>query len=194
MSEQDRPRAYRIGDLSLDLRHRQIRRNGEEIACGRLTFDLLALLAEAAPRVVSREELCAKLWDGRYVSPGTLKQRVVLLRQALGDQADEPRYILARARQHEWWSRMSRSILQRAVLQRAVDRPDLEVEPLAFTPVFVLNPTRLGRDTMLTASFSYARSSVADAPGGIQEAAAESILSDLDAELARLDDLVVFPL
>lgn len=91
--EKNRPSGYRIGDVTLDLVRRRIRRHGEPLQCGRLTFELLALLAEHAPRVVSRETLVERLWNGRYVSPATIKRRVVLLRQALDDQADEPAYI-----------------------------------------------------------------------------------------------------
>lgn len=93
MAAEDRPESYRIGDLTLDLVRRNVRRQRESLPCGKLTFDLLALLAERAPAVVSREEVVERLWEGRYVSPATVKQRVSLLRQALGDRADEPRYI-----------------------------------------------------------------------------------------------------
>lgn len=87
------PTGYRIGDVTLDVGRREIRRRGRVLPCGRLTFDLLALLAEHAPRVLSRDEVAARLWDGRYVSPATVKRRVALLRSTLGDRADDPAYV-----------------------------------------------------------------------------------------------------
>jgi DNA-binding winged helix-turn-helix (wHTH) protein len=87
------PNGYRIADLSIDLIRRQIHRNGEIVPCGKLTFDLLVLLARRAPGVVSREELADRLWAGRYVSPATVKRRVSLLRRALGEKSDHPRYL-----------------------------------------------------------------------------------------------------
>lgn len=93
MSAHDQPSAYRIGDLTLDPARRTIERHGTTLPCGKLTFDLLELLATHAPHVVSRAELVACLWGGRYVSPATVKQRVALLRQTLGDQAESPTYI-----------------------------------------------------------------------------------------------------
>ena len=87
------PNGYRIADLSIDLIRRQIHRNGEIVPCGKLTFELLVLLARRAPGVVTRDELADRLWGGRYVSPATVKRRVSLLRQALGEKSDHPRYL-----------------------------------------------------------------------------------------------------
>ncbi|MDZ7769246.1 MAG: winged helix-turn-helix domain-containing protein [Woeseiaceae bacterium] len=60
---------------------------------------MLLVLAEAAPAVVTQDELVERVWNGRVVSPETVTQRVKLLRAALGDDASQPRYIaLVRAR------------------------------------------------------------------------------------------------
>ncbi|MEL7185860.1 MAG: tetratricopeptide repeat protein, partial [Pseudomonadota bacterium] len=48
---------------------------------------------KAAPNVVSHERLVDAVWGGRVVSPETATQRVKLLRQALGDDAADPRYV-----------------------------------------------------------------------------------------------------
>jgi len=84
---------YRVGDVTIDLARRQVSRNGKEIELGKLSYDLLLALAESAPQVVSPDELVARVWNGRFVNPPTLKQRINLLRQALGDDASEPRYV-----------------------------------------------------------------------------------------------------
>ena len=58
-----------------------------------LSFRLLALLASRAPAMVSKDELVAEVWGDVVVGDETLMQRVRLLRQALGDDSQDPRYI-----------------------------------------------------------------------------------------------------
>jgi Tol biopolymer transport system component/DNA-binding winged helix-turn-helix (wHTH) protein len=84
---------YRFGDLTLDAGLRRLERAGEPIELGKLTYALLVALVDAAPNVVSHEELVQRVWGGRLTSPETVTQRVKLLRDALGDSADQPRYI-----------------------------------------------------------------------------------------------------
>src|SRR6478736_4052916 len=59
----------------------------------KLSFDLLLTLLQAAPRFVSNEELMQRVWKGLVVSPETVTQRVKLLRDGLGDDPRQPRYI-----------------------------------------------------------------------------------------------------
>lgn len=84
---------YRIGDLVLDAGRQELRRGGEPIHLGPLSYRLLLALIEAAPEVVSHDALAVAVWDGRVVSPETVSQRAKLLRQAIGDDAHAPRYI-----------------------------------------------------------------------------------------------------
>ncbi|HEV8579551.1 MAG TPA: winged helix-turn-helix domain-containing protein [Thermoanaerobaculia bacterium] len=87
---------YRIADLTLDVEAVSLtRRNGEAVALPQLSFDLLVALARRAPAVVSGEELIGAVWNGAAVSDETLTQRVALLRKALGDEAQRPRYLRA---------------------------------------------------------------------------------------------------
>jgi len=82
-----------VADLRIDAGAGLVLRNGEEIDLPPLSFDLLLHLVRNAPRVVGREELLEKVWRGAVVEPHTLKQRVKLLRQSLGDDPRCPRYI-----------------------------------------------------------------------------------------------------
>jgi transcriptional activator of cad operon len=86
---------YRIDDLLIDTRIRRVTRDGVDLAITNLSFDLLLTLVRAAPGLVTFDALMQEVWPGVVVSPETLTQRVKLLRQALGDSADHPRYILA---------------------------------------------------------------------------------------------------
>jgi TolB-like protein/DNA-binding winged helix-turn-helix (wHTH) protein len=87
------PAGYRVGDIEIDLVRRRVSRNGRDISVGKLSYKMLVALAQAAPRVLTREDLIERVWNARYVNPATVKQRIVLLRKALGDNAEVPRYI-----------------------------------------------------------------------------------------------------
>ena len=84
---------FRIGDLTLDTGQRLLLRDSKPIPLGRLTYRLLLTLVEAAPNMVSHDELIDSVWGGRSVSPETISQRIKLLRDALSDDPHNPRYL-----------------------------------------------------------------------------------------------------
>jgi TolB-like protein len=84
---------YRLGDLIVDVGGGAVTRGDEALALSPLTFDLLLALVRRAPQVVRRQELLATVWPNEFVNDDTLSQRVRLLREALGDLAEEPRYL-----------------------------------------------------------------------------------------------------
>jgi TolB-like protein/DNA-binding winged helix-turn-helix (wHTH) protein len=87
------PARFHIGALTLDTGRRLLLRDSKPIALGPLTFQLLLTLVEAAPNVVTHDELARSIWGGRSVSPETISQRIKLLRDALGDDPGNPRYV-----------------------------------------------------------------------------------------------------
>jgi TolB-like protein/DNA-binding winged helix-turn-helix (wHTH) protein/Flp pilus assembly protein TadD len=84
---------YEFADLTVDLGRRGVERGGAPIELGKLSFLLLAALVETAPDVLGHDEVVRRVWGGRATSPETVTQRVKLLRDALGDDAERPRYI-----------------------------------------------------------------------------------------------------
>ena len=48
---------YRVGDLVVDVARAQVLRDGTEVPLPKLSFDLLLVLTESAPRIVSLNEL-----------------------------------------------------------------------------------------------------------------------------------------
>jgi TolB-like protein/DNA-binding winged helix-turn-helix (wHTH) protein/Flp pilus assembly protein TadD len=85
---------YRIADLAIDVGRRSVRRGDSDIHLSRLSFDVLRTLLDAAPNVVSNDELTRTVWKGVVVGPESVTQRIKLLRDALGDDPDAPRYIV----------------------------------------------------------------------------------------------------
>jgi TolB-like protein/DNA-binding winged helix-turn-helix (wHTH) protein len=84
---------YRVDDLVVDTGCALVTRSGTEVPLPKLSFDLLLALIEAAPRIVTTDELMERVWPGLVVSPETISQRVKLLRGALDDDPKQPRYI-----------------------------------------------------------------------------------------------------
>jgi TolB-like protein/DNA-binding winged helix-turn-helix (wHTH) protein/Tfp pilus assembly protein PilF len=85
---------YRVGDLSVDPGVRRVQRGDMELPVRGLSFDLLLALMDAAPNLLSIDELMQRVWPGVVVSPETVSQRIKLLRHALGDHPQHARYIV----------------------------------------------------------------------------------------------------
>ena len=85
----------RILDLEVNLASGSVWRRETVLDLPELSYRLLAVLATRAPELVGKDELIAEVWGDVVVSDETLAQRVRLLRQALGDDSQNPRYIAA---------------------------------------------------------------------------------------------------
>ena len=72
----------RIGSFELDVSRRQLRFSTDDVHLTPKAFDLLAVLADAAPRVLSKAELHRRVWPNRVVSDATLVGLVKELRRA----------------------------------------------------------------------------------------------------------------
>jgi TolB-like protein len=84
---------YRFDRFELDPAKLELRADG---ACRPLepqVFALLVLLVQNRERVVSRDELIEKVWDGRCVSESAISSRIKSARQALGDDGRAQRFI-----------------------------------------------------------------------------------------------------
>jgi DNA-binding winged helix-turn-helix (wHTH) protein/Flp pilus assembly protein TadD len=84
---------YRLLDLTIDLARQRVERDGALLDVSGLSFRLLACLLERGDRVVGFDELMDEVWAPAVVNEETVTQRVRLLRQALGDDARQPRYV-----------------------------------------------------------------------------------------------------
>ena len=87
------PVIYRFAEFELDLARVELRAQGAVRALEPQVFALLALLVENRDRLVSRDEILEKVWDGRVVSDAALASRVKSARQALGDDGKSQRFI-----------------------------------------------------------------------------------------------------
>ena len=76
---------YRFGDCVLDTNLCTLQRGGQTFRLRLKVFRMCLYLLEHRERVVSREELCAQVWPGQFVSQATLEGVIRLVRQAVGD-------------------------------------------------------------------------------------------------------------
>ena len=86
--------AIEVGELRVEPARRIASLAGRPLELSRKEFDVLALLAREAGRVVSRERLLEEVWDTTWFgSTKTLDVHVSALRRKLGDDAGDPRYL-----------------------------------------------------------------------------------------------------
>jgi DNA-binding response OmpR family regulator len=84
----------KVGDISLDRNHHEVKKNDQLIDLTPLEFHILDLLLRSAGKVVKRADLAIGLMENGYAgSEATLKIHIRNLRLKLGDDPDQPRYI-----------------------------------------------------------------------------------------------------
>ena len=93
-------RMIQFGVFEIDLRAGELRRNGAKIRLQEQPFQILTMLLERPGEVVSREELRTHLWpaDTFVDFDHSLNAAVRRLRDALGDTAENPRFVETVAR------------------------------------------------------------------------------------------------
>lgn len=79
---------YQFGHCRLDTQSRELTRNGDPVHLSPKAYELLRVLIEARPRVVTKAELMAKLWPNTFVVEANLPVLVGEVRGALGDHAN----------------------------------------------------------------------------------------------------------
>ncbi|HEY1706834.1 MAG TPA: winged helix-turn-helix domain-containing protein, partial [Rhizomicrobium sp.] len=84
---------YRFGQFELDIAKVELRSQGEVRSVEPQVFNLLALLVENRERLVSRDEIIEKVWDGRVVSDAAIASRIKSARKALGDDGASQRFV-----------------------------------------------------------------------------------------------------
>ncbi len=86
---------YQFGPFEVNAASGELLKNGRRIRLQEQPYRLLVALLENSGEVISREELRSRLWpDDTFVDfDGSLRVAVGKLREALDDNAEDPRYI-----------------------------------------------------------------------------------------------------
>jgi DNA-binding winged helix-turn-helix (wHTH) protein len=80
-------------DCVLDTGRRQLERRGQVVHLAPKIYRLLELLVERRPTALSKQELQEAIWPDVFVAESSLTNAVTQLRQALGDDARQPRMV-----------------------------------------------------------------------------------------------------
>ena len=95
MPESESPILLRFEDFELDLRTRELRRDGRLVKLQDLPIKLLALLAGRPGELIAREEIEKALWgEDQFVDfEHGINTAMRKIRDALEENADQPRFI-----------------------------------------------------------------------------------------------------
>lgn len=94
--EAPKSKSFVFGDFRLDTKSQILTANGQEIHLPKRPFYVLAHLVENRERIVSRDELFEKFWDGHDVYDDALRKTVGAIRHAIDDTKKPPRFIETR--------------------------------------------------------------------------------------------------
>jgi TolB-like protein len=156
---------YQFGPFELDIASVELRNGESRLNIEPQVFAVLALLIENRDRLVTKEEIIEKVWDGRIVSDAALASRVKSARQALGDDGKSQhciRTIHGRGYRFVADARMSRAgaTVQRSSANHSTDTKGAGVQlPLAertLKPSLAVLPFRLIGDGGRYASLAVA--------------------------------------
>lgn len=82
-----------FGACEVDLANFEVRHGGTRHPVEPQVFDLLAFLVSNPDRLITKDELIEKVWNGRIVSDATLASRLKAARRAIGDDGEQQKLI-----------------------------------------------------------------------------------------------------
>ena len=82
-----------FGPFQLRAAERLLEKDGVQIKLGSRALDILMVLVDRAPGVVSKKELLARAWPDLIVDEGSLRFHIAALRKVLGERESGFRYV-----------------------------------------------------------------------------------------------------
>ncbi len=120
--------SFRAGDLEVDFAAQEARLEGERLELTPTEYKLLYHLVRNAGHVLQHGTLLAKVWGREYVDEvDYLRVYIRRLRDKLGDDPDNPRYI--RTERGLGYRFLARRFLGVVHWRRRVPAPDCQTEP-----------------------------------------------------------------
>src|ERR1700731_3382355 len=99
MQAKEASRHLKFAVFEADLRAGELTKNGRRLSLQEQPFRLLAMLLEKPGELVTREELRGRLWPQTIVDfDHGLNKAINKIREALGDSAENPRFVETVAR------------------------------------------------------------------------------------------------
>lgn len=85
---------YEFGPFRIDPEQRILFRGQEPVPLPPKAFETLLILVDRSERVVLKDDLMKSLWPDTFVEEANLSQNIFVLRKALGETAQDARYIV----------------------------------------------------------------------------------------------------
>ena len=90
---------YQLGDLTIDYAGRSVAVSGRPVRLSATEYKLLLELSVNPGRVMTRDQILQRVWGPHYAGDSQLHRAVVKnLRQKLGDDANDPKFIFTEPR------------------------------------------------------------------------------------------------
>ena len=85
---------YEFGPFRVDPGKETLRRDGEPVSLTPKTFQILLVLIRNNKEVVTKDDLMKMVWPDTFVEEANLSRNIFMLRRALGETAQDHRYIV----------------------------------------------------------------------------------------------------
>jgi DNA-binding winged helix-turn-helix (wHTH) protein/tetratricopeptide (TPR) repeat protein/TolB-like protein len=85
---------YEFDGFRADPVRRRLSRGGEVVSLTPKAFSILLALLEKRGQVVPKEDLIQQIWPDTFVTEANLTQNISSLRKALGERANDPRFVI----------------------------------------------------------------------------------------------------
>ena len=89
------PQYYEFGDISIDFKSHEVKKDGEILHLTALEFDLLRFFIEHKGEALTRDAILDEAWGDAVASPRTIDPHIVHLRQKLEKDPANPEYIVS---------------------------------------------------------------------------------------------------
>ncbi len=94
---------FQLGELAIDYERRRVTLSGDPVELTAMEFDVLAALSLEAGRVVPHDRLLRRVWSpGKPGNLRVLRTHLMRVRRKLGEDGENPRYILVEPRVGYW--------------------------------------------------------------------------------------------
>jgi Tol biopolymer transport system component/DNA-binding winged helix-turn-helix (wHTH) protein len=120
---------YRFDNFELDIVRRRLLRDGNPVTLNPKAFDMLRVLVENNGALVTKEDLFRLVWEDQIVEESNLTVNMSAIRKALGEKANEPRYITTvSGRGYSFWADLQGDAVDVLVESRSLSRIVIEDE------------------------------------------------------------------
>jgi DNA-binding winged helix-turn-helix (wHTH) protein/Flp pilus assembly protein TadD len=115
---------YRFGPFCIEVDTGILRCNGQPVPMAPKAFDILQLLVSKAGDVLSKDAIRTAVWPDTYVELKNVGVQIVSVRKALGDAAEDPKYVETVGRRgYRFIAVVSEEICERSKSETSLDEP-----------------------------------------------------------------------